>query len=1167
MKITVQCAAGSSTLTVPKKFQSVSEIVSEFLKSKVGKQCFGDDEDLVIFRNGVSLAKDANIKTALSDGDFLKFLKKEEAEASAFCDDDRFFDYGVAKQLTKKAEDFVLATEASWRGIAIGWFAVCDGHGGQQAASSAKDTLLPHFLSALDRRASSNDDDKVNLAKLAPVALKDAFEEVDAAITSTSGSTATVSVILPSTVLFAASGLVDSEEECVLVVTANVGDSLAVIEGNNKLRFASHDHRLERNTAEQQRCTLEGGVISRDEPNKKKETSTKKPLRLWPGGLMMSRALGDRDAKQAVPTPEIRCVFVGGGRARLVIASDGLWDELSPKAALKLANNSTTPQAAAKTLADDARKRGLRRNDTDDVAVVVVDLGGESNDTVLSSWDPTFEDGIAGASLDAALAEVRRLSVKRAAKAKEENSSFLGLATNPCHFFDAVRVVGTGGFGKVLLCDHRLTGAPVAIKVMTKAALRRKKHERRARVERDALLALSSDCPLVISLSCSWHTETAVYLAMPYVGGGDLYEALEAQGRLPPASAAYYCGQVLRALAFTHAKGVLHRDVKPENVLLDDQGHAVLIDLGLARPAPFTLNDRALTRCGTDDYWSPEMVKRDHYGTSTDLWSASVLLYELLHGTPPWRNISEEEAPPGFIEEEEVTPPGFLAAPSSSKKSKKKKVIQEQVQEPAVIEEKSQNPTAKMIHEAILTKTLTFPATYFDDGAKNLLSRCLERNISERLGVADDGFSADISAVCAHPWWRWCCASSSGAFAGGDDEAWWTALERRQLSPPPRPFPKTTATSDDDRTKAKKFLMPEVGADQVQQQQHGASRLETTCSRGSSKIRASGVHRESFVFSTRPDLAQTKTRDPYEGFDYGSPLSLEALETTKTAHLRGVEANMAPPTEAVSERSILATHAVARGFLARLEAYDRTEARDTIARALRGALRNIKLKRQLEALPKLRRAAKVAAKAAKRKALQTWLRYSTRLASFLAAKERQKELQADGLPPGLTLQEAPPLAPKTGENKNKARGNKPRAAAGNKEQDKETAKSRQRRRGPNNNQEKQQSDDPQQEESDRLRVGSRGGGRGRSRGRGRGRQPSGEVPERPSSAENKPPAARKNGRSYVTTPKRDSEQKEDPKADTRGGRGRGRGRGPRPLSRGRGRGRSEATTPVVPATS
>lgn len=199
--------------------------------------------------------------------------------------------------------------------------------------------------------------------------------------------------------------------------------------------------------------------------------------------------------------------------------------------------------------------------------------------------------------------------------------------------FDIVRVVGVGGSGRVIQALHKPTGQMRAVKVMSKARLFQQE-QRLQRVITEKRILARLRHPFVVSLHWAFQTTTHLFLVLDFCGGGELFFHMLQRGRFEERDAMFYFCEILLGLEYLHSQQVLYRDLKPENCLLDDDGHIRLTDFGLSKD---NLTQSALftSFVGTAGYLSPEMVARQGHGFPLDYYCLGCLLYCLLTGSLP----------------------------------------------------------------------------------------------------------------------------------------------------------------------------------------------------------------------------------------------------------------------------------------------------------------------------------------------------------------------------------------------------------------------------------------------------------------------------------------------------------------------------------------------------
>uniref|UniRef100_A0AAV1U5K1 non-specific serine/threonine protein kinase n=1 Tax=Peronospora matthiolae TaxID=2874970 RepID=A0AAV1U5K1_9STRA len=271
--------------------------------------------------------------------------------------------------------------------------------------------------------------------------------------------------------------------------------------------------------------------------------------------------------------------------------------------------------------------------------------------------------------------------------------------------FQIVKPISKGAFGKVYLARKKTTGDQYAIKVLAKEHLLRKNQIQQIETERNILASVVS--PFVVKLFWTFQTKRNLFLVMEYLPGGDFMSLLECIVQLEEQVACVYIAEIAIALNLLHTKGCVHRDMKPDNILLSSTGHIKLTDFGLSEEAvalsdidldpddecvaegsevrdssasevsPFTPEDgrpRCISmskrnlkkqsayhtygRCGTPDYLAPEIILGVPHGPPVDYWALGIILYEMMVGFPPFNDDTVDAIFENILERQILWPDG-----------------------------------------------------------------------------------------------------------------------------------------------------------------------------------------------------------------------------------------------------------------------------------------------------------------------------------------------------------------------------------------------------------------------------------------------------------------------------------------------------------------------------
>jgi tRNA A-37 threonylcarbamoyl transferase component Bud32 len=207
-----------------------------------------------------------------------------------------------------------------------------------------------------------------------------------------------------------------------------------------------------------------------------------------------------------------------------------------------------------------------------------------------------------------------------------------------------IRQIGSGGMAEVYLAYDEFLQREVAFKVLDRKYAEDK--EAIERFRREARSAASLHHPNIVATHDRGETEGGTYyIVMEYLEGGTLEDLIDREGQLPPREAAEIALEVADALSVAHESGVIHRDIKPQNILLSGSGEAKVADFGIARALSATTMTRAGSILGTVHYISPEQALGEQATYQSDLYSLGVVLYEMLTGELPY----DAETPVGVV--------------------------------------------------------------------------------------------------------------------------------------------------------------------------------------------------------------------------------------------------------------------------------------------------------------------------------------------------------------------------------------------------------------------------------------------------------------------------------------------------------------------------------------
>ena len=200
--------------------------------------------------------------------------------------------------------------------------------------------------------------------------------------------------------------------------------------------------------------------------------------------------------------------------------------------------------------------------------------------------------------------------------------------------FDLLKVIGRGSYAKVFLVEYKRSKKCYAMKVIKKSMVNDDEDIDWVQTEKH-VFEQATNHPFLVGLHSCFQTESRLFFVIEYLCGGDLMYHMQRKRKLPEDHARFYAAEITLALDFLHSKGIIYRDLKLDNVLLDIEGHVKLTDYGMCKEG-LTKGEKTTTFCGTPNYIAPEMLRGEEYSFSVDWWALGVLMYEMMAGRSPF---------------------------------------------------------------------------------------------------------------------------------------------------------------------------------------------------------------------------------------------------------------------------------------------------------------------------------------------------------------------------------------------------------------------------------------------------------------------------------------------------------------------------------------------------
>ncbi|KAM9329816.1 cGMP-dependent protein kinase 2 [Gastrophryne carolinensis] len=290
-------------------------------------------------------------------------------------------------------------------------------------------------------------------------------------------------------------------------------------------------------------------------------------------------------------------------------------------------------------ISDDVRSANIIADDGDGVECLVMDR--ETFDQTVGTYaelQKYLEGYVANLTLDDERRHVKKSTdgqldsiVSLEIIHMKERVSNLS-STSPFNDLEIVTTLGVGGFGRVELVKVKNESLAFALKCIKKRHIVDNRQQEHIHSEKNILEEACS--PFIVKLYRTFKDSKYVYMLLEACLGGELWSLMRDRGNFDEMTCKFCIGCVTEAFEYLHRKGIMYRDLKPENLLLDSEGYVKLVDFGFAKK--IFPGQKTWTFCGTPEYVAPEVILNKGHNFSVDFWSLGILLYELLTGSPPF---------------------------------------------------------------------------------------------------------------------------------------------------------------------------------------------------------------------------------------------------------------------------------------------------------------------------------------------------------------------------------------------------------------------------------------------------------------------------------------------------------------------------------------------------